>query len=111
MTSLIVGVGQVSLLLRFARSLKDKRHVTQSLRAKLRNRGFAVTECGYADEPKRAALGFAIVSGSEVAVHEALDEASKLFIGDFDVVSTHRDIFDYAGEESGDFEAVENFEP
>lgn len=111
MVNLVVGVCHVSLLLRYARSLKDKRRVVASLTQKLRNQGFSVTECAYADNPKQASLGFAYVASSASAVRQALDDAERLFIGDFEVLSRNDDIFDYSEEETTDFEKAEEEDP
>ncbi len=99
MSTLIVGVGQVTLLFRHARSLKDKRHVMRSLMQKLRNHGFSVTECSEHDEVRQGILGFSYVGAHGGAVQQALDEAMRLFIGDFEVLGTNQDLFDYSGDD------------
>lgn len=96
-----VGVAHVSLLLRHAQSLKDKRNVVKSLTQRLKNMGFSVAETAFAEEPKRASIGFSFVSGSGALVNEALDEAMRVFVGNFEVLDTQRSVFDYSGEEQG----------
>lgn len=94
-----VGVAHVSLLFRHARSLKDKRQVIKSLTQRLKNLGFSVSETAFADEPKRGSLGFSFVSSEASTVTRALDEAFRLFVGDFEVLDTQRSVFDYSGED------------
>lgn len=99
MTSgLIIGVGLVSLRIRSARSLKDRRQVMRSIIQKLRNQGFSATESDDATNSKLGSIGFAYVSPKAPDVERALEKAMRLFVGDFEVVSTSRDVFDYSGE-------------
>ena len=94
-TELVVGVGYVSLLFRHAQSLKDKRQVLRSLSQKLKNSGFSVTECGYADDIKRGELGFTFAGHGIRYVQEQLDSAMFLFAGDYHVVTSKKDVFRY----------------
>jgi uncharacterized protein YlxP (DUF503 family) len=100
---LYVGVGQVALLMRYARTLKEKRKVVQSLIQRLRNQGFSVSETGYADVPQRGSLGFTYSARTAADANAALDGAERLFEGDFEVVEFNRDVFDYSGEETASF--------
>lgn len=103
LVSLIIGVGQVSLYLRHARTLKDKRNVLKSIIERLRNMGFTVTECAYQEEARQGSLGFAYVGATTDAVQQALEKGMRFFIGDFEIVSTHTDIFDYSDRETAEF--------
>lgn len=94
-TELVVGVGYASLLFRHAQSLKDKRQVLKSVSQKLKNLGFSVTECGHADEIKRGELGFVFAGHGVRYVQEQLDHAMNLFVGDYHVVSSKKDVFRY----------------
>jgi hypothetical protein len=60
---MIVGTLQVRLLIREARSLKDKRQVVKSIKDRLRN-GFnvSVAEIAALDNRQLAVLGIAMVS-------------------------------------------------
>lgn len=107
MNHLIVGVCQVTLLLRHARTLKDKRHVMKSLSERLRNRGFSVSEYANADVPRHGNLGFAYVGGSQTAVLQAIDEGMRLFVGDFEVLDANRDVFDYTEREDQNYVSPE----
>ncbi len=98
MYDLRIGVGQVSIRLRYAETLKDKRRVMQSLATKLRNLGFSVTECAHGDSPKQGSLGFAFAGHSAVQVDHALDEMEKLMIGDFEILDLNRELIDYSQE-------------
>jgi uncharacterized protein YlxP (DUF503 family) len=60
--AMIVGTLTARLLLREARTLKDKRQVVQGIKDKLRNRfNVSITEVGNADNRQLAELGFAVV--------------------------------------------------
>ena len=60
--AVIVGTLSVRLLLREARSLKDKRQVVQSIKDRLRNSfNVSVAEVGDADNRQLAELGLAVV--------------------------------------------------
>jgi len=60
---MIVGTLLVRLLLREARTLKDKRQVVKSIKDKLRGRfNVSIAEVESLDNPKQAALGLAMVS-------------------------------------------------
>lgn len=99
MFHLVVGVAHVSLLFRQARTLKDKRQIIKSLTQKLRNLGFSVTEAGFSDEPRRGSVGFSYVASHPTLLNKAMDDGLKLFVGNFEVLQTKRDVFDYSDEE------------
>lgn len=96
MGNLLIGVGYASLRFRQSRSLKDKRHIMRSITQKLRNLGFSAAECDYADNPKQGSIGFSFVGTRSSGVKKALDEASRLFVGDFEVLRTCSDIVDFS---------------
>jgi uncharacterized protein len=100
MADFVVGVGKVTLHIRHAQSLKDKRRVVQSLVQKLRNEGFSVTETTYADDPKRGSLGYAFAGSGAAFVRRKLEEADRFLIGDFTVLEHHRDVLDYGSEDA-----------
>lgn len=101
--SIPIGIVHVSLLLRHARSLKDKRQVVASLTQRLKNQGFSVAETGFVDEPKRANLGFSYVGSSLGQVNRALEEALRLFQGDFEVLDTQKTVLDFSGEMGSEY--------
>jgi uncharacterized protein YlxP (DUF503 family) len=100
MVPLFVGVGKVELLIRHARSLKDKRQCLKSIEQRLRNLGFSVVECGPAEQIKRGSIGFSYAGRTHANVDDQLEQAFRLFVGDAEVVRTERDIFDYSELES-----------
>lgn len=112
MFDLKIGVGQVSLRMRHAQSLKDKRKVVQSLVQKLRNLGFSVTQSGHDDNPKQGSIGFAYAGSTHAQVNQALDEMERLLIGDFDVLEVNREVVDYSeiGEDEFDWEPEDEFD-
>lgn len=70
---MIVGVLEVSLLLRESHSLKDKRRVVRSIKDRIRARlNVAVAEVGAQDLHQRARLAAAAVSGERAQVESAL---------------------------------------
>lgn len=99
MLSVFVGVGYVTIMVRYARSLKDKRQILKSLKQRLTNLGFSVAECGDLEDLKTGTLGFSFVGNEYTAVERVLEEGMRLFLGDFDVVRTQKEIFDFADQE------------
>ncbi len=110
MAHLLIGVGQVSLIFRHSRSLKDKRRDLNRIEQKLRNEGFSVTECAYADNPKRSIVGFATAGRDHGMVDRLLEEAMRVFIGDFEVVQSQRDVFDYTTMKEDQGFPIESFD-
>ncbi len=72
---MIVGSLRVRLLLREARSLKDKRQVVRSIKDRLRS-GFnvSVAEVEAQDNRQLAVLGIAMVSNETAHVRQAFDQ-------------------------------------
>ena len=78
-----VGVLTLELRLENSHSLKDKRHVVESLKTRLRNKfNVAVAEIDYQDLWQRAAVAAVTVSSSQVHAEKVLrsveEEASSL---------------------------------
>ena len=96
MLGLIVGVGYVTLYIRHARGLKDKRHVIKGLRHRLEKLGFSVSETGSPDNPKQGSLGFAYAGNNHAEVERQLKEGRDLFFGNFEVIQDDSEVFDYA---------------
>ncbi len=72
---MIVGSLRVRLLLREARSLKDKRQVVQSIKDRLRNEfNVSVAEVEAQDQRQLAVLGFAMVSNEAGHVRRAFEQ-------------------------------------
>lgn len=112
---LIIGVAHVTLYLRHAQSLKEKRRALTSVIERLKKQGFSVTECAYHDNPKRGSVGMTFVGRDQGVVEKTLDEALALFQGDLTPTATDRDVFDYSflreeGRVSADGEDPEEWE-
>ncbi len=72
---MIVGTLRVRLLLREARSLKDKRQVVKSIKDRLRNHfNVSVAEIEAQDNRQLAVLGMAMVSNETHHVKQALGQ-------------------------------------
>lgn len=72
---MIVGTLRVRLLLRQARSLKDKRQVVQSIKARMRNDfNVSVAEIEHQDNRQLATLGFAMVGNETHPIKVALGQ-------------------------------------
>jgi uncharacterized protein YlxP (DUF503 family) len=70
---MIVGTLRVRLLIRSARSLKDKRQVIKSIKDRLRNEfNISIAEIEAQDSPQLAVLGMAMVSNEAHAVKQTL---------------------------------------
>ncbi len=87
MEKVIIGVGSVALWIRHARSLKDRRQITQSLIQKLKNEGFSATEVDVGENFKRALIGFAFCSAEAALVENQIERAKRIFVGDFEIVN------------------------
>lgn len=112
MYELRFGLGQFSIRVRHAQSLKDKRKVMQSLVQKMRNLGFSVTQSAHDDNPKQGSIGFAYAGRDHGQVEAALGEIDRLLIGDFDVLEVNKEIVDYSelGEDNFDWEPEDEFD-
>lgn len=82
-----VGVLTLELRLEHAHSLKDKRHVVEGLKARLRGKfNVAVAEIDYQDLWQRAALAAVTVSSDHANAEKVLraveDEAASLLGGE-----------------------------
>ena len=80
---MIVGTLRVRLLLREARTLKDKRQVLRSLKDKLRQKfNVAVAEMDHHDAWQRSVVGVVTLANEEKYVREVLqkvlDEADEI---------------------------------
>jgi uncharacterized protein YlxP (DUF503 family) len=72
---MIVGSLRVRLLIREARTLKDKRQVVQSIKDRLRNRyNVSVAEVDAQDHRQLAVLGLAMVSNQAAHVRTAFEQ-------------------------------------
>ena len=92
MEKIIIGSGVVSLWMRHARSLKDRRQVTQGLIQRLKNEGFSATEVDTGENFKRAMIGFCFCSGKSETVTNQMERVKRIFIGDFEIVHAKTDI-------------------
>ena len=71
---MIVGTLRVRLLLREARSLKDKRQVVQSIKERLRNRfNVSVAEIEAQEHRQLAVLAVAMVLANEISAPPTVD--------------------------------------
>jgi uncharacterized protein YlxP (DUF503 family) len=70
---MIVGTLRVRLLIREARTLKDKRQVVKSIKDRLRNEfNVSIAEVGALDNKQLAELGLAMVSNEAHAIKVSL---------------------------------------
>lgn len=96
MAHLFVGVCEISLIFRYAQSLKDRRQPMQSLMQKLRNNGFTVTDSSENGDMKTGVIGAAFVGHTHAQIEREFQEMEKLLIGDFQLAGVKKDIFDYS---------------
>jgi len=70
---MVVGVLQMRLMLRDARSLKDKRRIVRSLRDRIRNRfNVSVAEVDGLDRRQQTVLGIAMATNDRVFADQVL---------------------------------------
>lgn len=89
---MVVGILQVEISLSWAGSLKDKRSVIQSLKAKLhREHQVSVAEVGLLDDCQAGMLGIVLAAGEVPRAQSVLDKVLKKIEDHPDcVVSQHR---------------------
>lgn len=87
------GTLVVDLVLRGARSLKDRRAPLRALVQRLRNQGFAASQVGPAGLHQRVFLGVAVIAGNEGGAEERLAAAERiLYASEFEVGLLARDV-------------------
>ena len=70
---MITGILEIRLMVREARSLKDKRRVIKSLRDRIRNKfNVSIAEVGALDSHQQAILGVAAVANDQQFVNSVL---------------------------------------
>ncbi len=76
---MVVGTLRVTLLIREARTLKDKRRVLNSIKDRLRNQfNVSVSEVDGQQNHRTAVLGVAIVANEVRAVQQVLGQIERL---------------------------------
>ena len=79
---MIVGVMRVRLVLREARSLKDKRSVVKGVKDRLRSRfNVSVAETGFLEARQQAEIGLAAVANERRRVEDVLTRALRHIAG------------------------------
>ncbi len=74
-----VGTLRIRLVIRGARSLKDKRRVVKSLKDRIRNKfNASVAEVGALDDYRSALLGVAVVANDRAYVNSVLSQIANL---------------------------------
>lgn len=72
---MIIGTLNIRLVLRAARSLKDKRRVVKGLKDRLRRKfNVSIAEVDHQDSPARAAIGVAMVGTDRRYVNSVLSK-------------------------------------
>lgn len=92
-----IGIGSFRLRARHARSLKDRRRVSQGLVQKLRNRGFSVVEMP-GENPQAIEIAYSFVGSDTAQVSDALKTVRPMLIGEFEVMGASHSIVDYPAE-------------
>lgn len=73
------GLMVLDLHLPYSQSLKDKRQPLRSIRQRLRDAGFSVSEVDHQDKWQRAQVAVSIVAGASGDVERLLDDALRTF--------------------------------
>lgn len=100
-----IGHLRVRLILRQARSLKDKRQVVRSILDRMRSTfEVAAAEVGARDDPQVALLGFAAVAEETAAVQAILEQIGNALRGHpvAEFVSAEAEVLAFAGPLSTD---------
>ncbi len=81
-TEMVVGLLHIRLVIRSARSLKDKRRVVKSLKDRIRNKfNASAAEVGSLDVHQVAELGVAVVANDRAYVNSVLSQIGNLARG------------------------------
>lgn len=79
MKGMTVGVCVIELYLPYRHSLKDKRRILQSIKAKIKNKfNVAIAEIGEQDVWQKAIIGVTSLSNDSRKVNEVLDKVVAL---------------------------------
>ncbi|MBN2586098.1 MAG: DUF503 family protein [Candidatus Fermentibacteraceae bacterium] len=101
-----LGLVRAELYFRGARTLKDRRGHLRSLKDRLSNLGFSVSQVGPSNLVQQAWVAAVIVSGSRARVLSALDRADRLFQDpEWELSALEKDIIS-DGEQLPDWETV-----
>jgi len=80
---MVVGTLRIRMVIRAARSLKEKRRVVKSFKDRVRNKfNASVAEIGALDTHQQAILGVAVVGNDSTYVHSVLSQISNLAAAD-----------------------------
>jgi len=69
---MIVGVLTLELFFPYARSLKDKRHILQGFKDRVRRHNVALAEVDFQDKWQRARVGVVTLNSQQAVVEEVL---------------------------------------
>ncbi len=108
MENVFVGTGYVALFIRGARTLKDRRSITQGIMQKLKNEGFSVTEMSFGENVQRTAVAFSFIGNSYSFVEEKFDKAIRLFEGPYYLVAKKKEIVQWSVDEEEGFLRAED---
>ena len=84
---MITGMLEIRLMVREARSLKDKRRVVKSLRDRIRNKfNVSIAEVGSLDSHQHAVIGVAAVGNDQQFVNAVLSSVVNYISGNADAL-------------------------
>ena len=88
-----VGIARLTLFLREAHSLKEKRMVLRRVKERARQKfNLAIAEVGDNDLWQRALLGVAVLGSGRRFVESALDEVVRFVRAEAEVINVEREI-------------------
>lgn len=95
---MVVGVGNIELMIHNSSSLKAKRKVVKSILGKVRSKfDLSIAEVGHQDKWQRCELGLAVVSNESGHVHSMLENiigyVERLHLAE--IVDSHIEIVHY----------------
>ena len=80
-----IGVLTLKIIIPYAQSLKDKRHVIRSLRDRVKKFNVSISECDHQDLWQRSTLGIVAIAANHTILEQILQkvnrEAEKLLNG------------------------------
>ena len=71
-----IGVLTLKIIIPYAQSLKDKRHVIHSLRDRLKKFNVSIAECDHQDLWQRATLGIVAIASNHTILEQTLQRVN-----------------------------------
>ena len=72
-----IGVLTLEIIIPYAQSLKDKRHVIRSLRDRLKKFNVSIAECDHQDLWQRSTLGIVAIASNHIILEQTFQTVNR----------------------------------